>query len=115
MAIQRSWCRSLLVLISATVVFMGCGESPSSGASSGEDMAKSLFNQKCAICHGEHGDQQFANAAQLSKSTLEFPEVVERITKGKGAMPPQESLLSPAEIEILARYVMKFREKPATP
>lgn len=115
MAIQRSWCRSLLVLIVGTLSMMGCGESTSHEASSGEDVSKSLFNQKCAICHGENGDQQFANAAQLTKSTLAFPEVVDRITKGKGAMPPQESLLSPEEIEILARYVMKFREKPVTP
>lgn len=115
MAIQRSWCRSLVVLTSAVVMFIGCGESPTSGASSDEDTAKSLFNQKCAICHGEHGDQQFASAAQLSKSTLAFPEVVDRITKGKGAMPPQESLLSTEEIEMLAKYVMKFREKPAAP
>lgn len=115
MAIQRSGRRSFLVLMGISALLMACGGSSVEKPTSEADVAKSLFNKTCAICHGEKGDQRFANAPLLTQSTLSYPEVVERITKGKGGMPPQESILSPEEIEIVAKYVMKFRENPAAP
>ena len=67
---------------------------------------KSIFTANCASCH------TLADAAatgtvgpNLDESKPAKPLAVDRVTNGRGAMPPFEDTLSPQQIEAVAEYV----------
>ncbi len=118
MAIQRSGIRKRLVLISATllvvsIAFTSCGGGQSAEntpAPTGAELQR-LFNVKCGICHGADGKMMSAGSPDLTLSVKSLQEVIHQIEFGKGTMPAQKEVLSKAEIEALAAYVMAFRVK----
>ncbi|HEX7317294.1 MAG TPA: cytochrome c [Pyrinomonadaceae bacterium] len=80
-----------------------------------------LFNEKCARCHGEDGRGQtvigqMVDAPNFTDEDWWNEEKNERrfvrsITEGKDAMPPFGKKLTRAEIRALAAYVKTFRKK----
>lgn len=118
MAIQTSRIWTRLVLITAftgAVVFSisscGGGSTADRPAPTGAELQR-LFNVKCGICHGGDGKMMSAGSPDLTLSVKTRDEVIQQITNGKGTMPAQKEVLSKAEIEALADYVMSFRVKP---
>jgi cytochrome c oxidase cbb3-type subunit 3 len=76
--------------------------------------AKVLFGDNCAACHGSGGQGNpgfpvLADDDWLYGGTPQ--KIQETITNGrKGAMPAHQSILTPAEIDTLARFVVSLSE-----
>ena len=85
---------------------------------------KTIYQNRCAICHGKSGDGngRIAQAIKaptpynLTQSSLPDIQLKQIISKGGKAvsrssgMPPWESELSTAEIESVIEYIKTFRE-----
>jgi mono/diheme cytochrome c family protein len=69
-----------------------------------------LFEQKCALCHGNDGTAGIGNAANLQTSKADSATSLQIITAGKGSMPPFKSQLSAQQIHKLAGYVFSLRK-----
>ena len=84
--------------------------------------AKSLFNEKCARCHGADGRGETVVGQMLSvpdftnedwwKKDARDGRFIESITEGKNEMPAFGKKLSRQEIRSLVAYVRRFG-KPA--
>ena len=83
--------------------------------------AKALFAQACAKCHaadGSGGLPTVANgprpvdltAGEWQRSRTDA-EIVAAIRTGRGAMPPFEGVLNPAQIDALAAYVRALKRQ----
>jgi len=72
--------------------------------------AATLYDQKCALCHGKDGKLGLAGAADLSMSVLSTQQKVNMITKGQGAMPSFAGQLSEAEIKAIVKEVNKLKK-----
>ncbi len=98
----------LIVAVIAGIIY-GCGEekkkkevfTPPPVAS--VDGSK-VYKISCAVCHGEDGKLGANGAKDITVSKLTIDERVALISKGKGLMPPQENILSVAEIKAVAEY-----------
>lgn len=71
---------------------------------------ESIYLSNCAVCHGNDGQKGLSGAPMLTESELGYEDVVSRIQKGKNAMPAYEGLLSKAQIDAVAQYVLTFQE-----
>jgi mono/diheme cytochrome c family protein len=89
------------------------------GAASAAPDAKSLFLENCATCHGPKGDADTDLGAKYMAQDFTGPEFKQKfsaakakkaITNGvkKTKMKAWKDILSPAEIDALAQYVMTF-------
>ena len=68
-----------------------------------------VYALNCAVCHNEAGEG--GTGADLQQSTLAPAEVTSVIVNGRGKlMPGWDDILTAAEIEAAARYVMTLRE-----
>lgn len=75
------------------------------------EKAKSLYSMHCASCHGENGKLGLADAADLSKSTIDTSAVEKMISKGNDkGMIPYEDILSSNEIKGVAMFVLTLRK-----
>jgi mono/diheme cytochrome c family protein len=94
----------------------------SSGESKGGEMKPTasadtvkVYNEKCAMCHGEDGKgvtkgaADFTNAAWQKKET--DAEFAEMIKKGKKPMPAFGDKLSEEQINALVQYIRAFAKK----
>lgn len=81
----------------------GTGDSTETAA--GADEPATIFQQRCASCHG--GDGSGATGPDLTDVDDRLPteEQVEVIRDGRGEMPSWETTLSEAEIEALVDYM----------
>jgi mono/diheme cytochrome c family protein len=125
MAIQRGWTRQRLVLTAFAILAVitvlssflsSCSDKPAAPApalDSNEPLSPalvmSLYNTKCALCHGKDGSMKYAGAPDLAISTLNKGEVIGQITYGKGTMPPRKGQLNDQQIEALADYTISLR------
>ncbi|HMT00087.1 MAG TPA: cytochrome c [Saprospiraceae bacterium] len=69
-----------------------------------------VFKISCAVCHGPDGKLGLNGSKDLSVSVLTLEERIALITKGKGAMPAQENILSAEEIKAAAEYSMTLKK-----
>lgn len=74
----------------------------------------SVYQKHCNPCHGNDGKKGIGGAKDLSSSVLAERQAVETISHGKGAMPGYGSVLTKEEIQNVAQYVIKLRNKPTT-
>ena len=84
--------------------------------------ARTLFNEKCARCHGEDGRGETQNGEMLGvpdftdekwrKEAKGDNRFIHSVTNGKEAMPAFGKKLSKQEIAALVAYVRRFG-KPA--
>ncbi len=68
-----------------------------------------IFKISCAVCHGDDGKLGANGSKDITKSTLSVDDRIALVTKGKGLMPPQEAILSAAEIKAVAEYTMTLK------
>jgi len=110
-----------IYMLLAAFLFSSCGGSGNSDrkdtvsikateAAAVEINGKTMFEQKCAACHGSDGTAGIANAANLRITKLDSIAVVNTISKGKNNMPAFGSQLTPEEIKSIAGYVMTLRK-----
>ena len=93
---------SLLLAASAASAAAAGGDAPS---------AKTLYDQKCAICHGKDGvakpqakgSRNFNDPA--FQSAMSADAIAKVTAEGKGKMPAYRSQLKPAEIGAIAAHV----------
>lgn len=104
-----------LVLIACLSVIAACepAQDKKAGQAAGA-MAKdpdgmAIFRQYCVTCHGADGKLQLNGARDLTLSALSLEERIGQITNGKTLMTPFRGVLSPAEIEAVAKYTLRFR------
>ncbi len=70
-------------------------------------MGRAAFDRTCVVCHGAPGAEPVAGNAPSLANRSDFSEIKRVIDQGKGAMPPLSSALSPAEIDAIAKFVVK--------
>lgn len=101
------------VYIAIAIFFAACGgnntDQPAQQKESSKTGISSLYESKCAICHGKDGNMGVGGAKKLSESTLDKTAITLQITKGKGAMPAFENQLSAEEISGISDYVIGLR------
>lgn len=71
---------------------------------------KPVFEQKCAVCHGQDGTAGIANAANLQVSRIDSISIIKVVSDGKGAMPSFSRQLTKKEIADLANYILSLRK-----
>ncbi|GJM59873.1 c-type cytochrome [Persicobacter diffluens] len=69
---------------------------------------KAYRKAACNTCHGWDGKKGMYNSADLSQTQMTIEERIEIIRKGKGDMNAFEDVLSPQEIEAVAKYLDKL-------
>ncbi|GAA4013552.1 hypothetical protein GCM10022408_28330 [Hymenobacter fastidiosus] len=70
---------------------------------------KTIFTQRCVVCHGPDGRKGLNGAHDLTKSNLNITGRVYIVTNGLGKMPSFTSQLTAAEIEQVAAYSLTLR------
>lgn len=71
---------------------------------------KVIYKVLCAECHGEDGEKEIDNAANLVRSELSMDEQISIIKFGKGTMKGYDAELSEQEIELVAAYTETLQE-----
>ena len=74
-------------------------------------VGKEKFKSFCSPCHGMDGKLNINGAKDLTKSISGLKSRIKTITEGKGMMPPMKGILTPAEIEAVAKYTIYLRKK----
>ncbi len=99
----------LLIIIGGAAMLTWAGLA---GADSGQD----LFNDKCALCHGNDGKGNGPGAAAFNPGPADFTapqfwqgdvknKIINTVKNGKGAMVPVEA--SNSEIQAIIGYMEK--------
>ncbi|MFN2577889.1 MAG: cytochrome c [Pyrinomonadaceae bacterium] len=106
--------------VSAAVLMIGIAKSrqPAPSSMTAVD-ASSIFNSKCAGCHGKDGRARSRHAkhehardltnAEWQESVSE-ERIYNSISNGKGKMPAFKNKLSDSQIDELVKYVRRFRK-----
>lgn len=97
------WKLLVLFALFAAVILWACTDKPA--APSARDAA-SVYTQYCVLCHGADGRRGLNGAGDLTASTLPLEQRIQQITHGKGLMTPYAGILTPEEIEAVARYTL---------
>ncbi len=82
-------------------------------AVSGDAIAvgKTVYNEKCANCHGADGKLGFSGAKDLSVTQLTAEQQKELVRKGKNAMPPYGvEVLSDEQLDAVVQYVGTLKQ-----
>src|SRR5438132_5696795 len=112
---------SVVVLgISAAILMIGAAKSPNVSASSTTAFdASSVYNSKCASCHGKDGRARSLHARHEHARDLTSAEwqdsvsderIYNSISNGKGKMPSFKKKLSDSQIDELVSYVRRLRK-----
>ena len=112
---------SIAVLgISGAVLMIGGAKSHNVSASSASAVeASSVFNSKCASCHGKdgrasslHGKHEHARDLTSAEwqDSVSDERIYNSISNGKGKMPAFKKKLSDSQIDELVNYVRRFRK-----
>jgi mono/diheme cytochrome c family protein len=103
------------------VVFLGSGMAWNPGAALGQSQGQSLFNDKCAMCHGRDGTGNGPAGMAFSPPPANFTnpnfwqgdvkqKISHTITNGHGPMPAFTEM-SPSQIKAVIEY-MEQQFKP---
>lgn len=79
--------------------------------------AKQQFQQKCSICHGSNGKAATVMAKNLGApdltsekvQSMKDAEIKRTIEKGNGKMPAYGSVLGPAGVESMLKFVRSLK------
>ncbi len=66
---------------------------------------KEIFEQKCALCHGNDGKLGMSGAKDITQTQLSHQNILALITNGKNTMPAFKSALNAEQIEAVINYV----------
>jgi glucose dehydrogenase/cytochrome c553 len=70
-------------------------------------LGKSKFDAMCVICHGPDGKGLDGGNAPPVTNRTDYANIARVIGQGQGEMPALSNALSPAEIEAIAKHVVK--------
>ena len=73
------------------------------------DLGKSVYEAKCANCHGPQGNAGVAGAKDLTATTLSKDEIKDISKNGKGMMPGNPDL-TPEQLDAVADYVQTLKK-----
>ncbi len=114
---RQPFALAIVLLFVATAPFLWLRNSQGSQ----QDQGKTLYDQKCAICHGQEGDGNGPAAASLTPQPTNFTKatfwqssnidrlITKTVLNGHGPMPPFQ--LNEAQLKSLIGY-MKHSFKP---
>lgn len=71
-----------------------------------------LYQEKCAMCHGNNGVAILPGTPSFSRSErLEKPDnaLLQSVMNGKNAMPPFKGMLTDAQVKNILVYIRKFQ------
>ena len=71
---------------------------------------KTIFEKKCARCHGKEGTKGSFGAKNLQKSVMADEAITQLILTGKKVMPSFKTKLGSNEIKLVIEYVKAFRK-----
>jgi cytochrome c6 len=102
--------------LSITLVVLASFQASSFAA---DDAAKSLYQAKCAACHGADGTGNTPAGKKLNARDFHAPEVLkqtdaellETMMKGKNKMPAYKDKLKEDELKSLVAYVRELGKK----
>lgn len=97
MFFRRILCSCVLITLASCFAFSQQTES-----------GQAIFSQKCAKCHGEKGEGMsgaITIAGPCLQAEHDIDAVLRTVRNGKGLMPSYNSLLSPQQMQGVARYV----------
>ncbi len=69
------------------------------------DIGKSVYEEKCMLCHGNDGKLGLSGAKDLTLSTLTHAQKVELVLNGKNAMMSFKDQLTAEQVEAVVQYV----------
>ncbi len=75
-----------------------------------ENLSKQVYEDNCAVCHGNDGTSQISGAANLQTSNLSIDSIQQQITNGKNNMPPFKEIISQTQIKQLSEYVKSLHK-----
>lgn len=75
------------------------------GGSIVSKMGKTIYEEKCTLCHGGDGKLGMSGAKDLSVTQLNHDGIVTIVTDGKNTMASYKSTLSKEQIEAVASYI----------
>lgn len=70
-------------------------------------LGKTKFDQMCGICHGPNGVGITGGSAPPVTNRTDYANIARVIAQGQGEMPSLAAALQPAEIDAIAKYVVK--------
>lgn len=70
-------------------------------------LGKAKFDQMCAICHGVNGTGISGGNAPAVNNRTDYANIARVIAQGQGEMPALAAALQPAEIDAVAKYLVK--------
>jgi quinohemoprotein ethanol dehydrogenase len=72
-----------------------------------------IFRQTCSVCHGDRGQGgQHGGGTPLAADELSVETIVSTVANGRADMPAFGALLSPAELQDLAGYILEGLSPP---
>jgi high-affinity iron transporter len=107
--------------LAAVLVFAAVLAPAASASAADAELGARLYAERCSGCHGDHGEgdgpaaaalvpkpRNFRDAAFWKGRTIDQVKAV--ILKGKPGtmMPPFDSVFSEADIDAVARFVLRF-------
>ena len=115
--------KRLIPLFTLALIIFACGggEEATASEAPGDTPAqavaqdidtKKIWKIRCIACHGLYGDMGTNGAANLQEATSDLDYRVNIITNGSenGVMTAFGEILTPEEIEAMAKYTMSFNE-----
>lgn len=104
----------MAVIIAACASETGSSNNSQSNTVAAEIDGKRIWKIRCLSCHGYHGNQELNGAANLQEVNISLEERIQVITNGKqgkkGIMTAFGGILSPEEIEAVAKHSMTFNK-----
>jgi cytochrome c6 len=101
--------KSFAIISFFCLLVWSCGDGNSPQSANEEISGPKIYKTHCAICHGDDGRKGFADAKILPESALTLDERIQLITNGRNTMMPYSGVLSPDEIEAVARYTQSLK------
>lgn len=99
------------MLICAAILYLGAcgGRESAADRRSGNAEGKAVFAKYCTLCHGEDGKRQANGAKDITLSQMPLKDRMVLIGSGKNLMTPFQGILTPKEIEAVAKYTTTLR------
>ncbi|WP_235297849.1 c-type cytochrome [Portibacter marinus] len=93
-----------------TALIVGATIACGGGDSVNTEVAMPVWKTHCQLCHGADGKLGLNGAKDLTASTLSLEERIATITNGRNTMIAYESILTPEQIEEVAKYTMTLKQ-----
>ena len=101
--------KKVLAVLALLLIIGAYGMAEMSKKRGGKETAsvdgKEVFTTNCAKCHGADGKAMLMGAPDLTVSLMDINAATVIIEEGKGLMTPYKGVLTPEQIQAVAKYV----------